>query len=139
MCIFASLLQKMDKRKTFKADLLGITASLTCAVHCSVLPLAIAYGLLSSSFLSGHGLVEMVFIMISVGLAIYTLWGSYQSRHRNVLPLALFGIGLISIMTGLLNHGSVEIVLATFGGLLIAISHFINIRLNRRVGNICYS
>ncbi|NNF34081.1 MAG: MerC domain-containing protein [Saprospiraceae bacterium] len=129
----------MDKRKTFKADLLGITASLTCAVHCSVLPLAIAYGLLSSSFLTGHGLVEMVFILISVGLAIYTLWGSYQSRHRNVLPLILFGIGLLCIMTGLLNHGSVEIIMATFGGLLIAFSHFINIRLNRRVGNICYS
>ena len=129
----------MDKRKTYKADLLGITASLTCAVHCSVLPLAIAYGLLSTSFLSGHGTVEMVFIVISIVLAVYTLWGSFQNRHKNPLPLVLFGLGLIGIFAGLLNHGSHEIILATSGGILIAFSHLLNIRLNRRVGNICYS
>ena len=129
----------MDKRKTFKADLLGITASLTCAVHCSVLPLAIAYGLLSSSFLAGHGLIEMIFIVLSVGIAIYTLWGSFQTRHRNPLPLFLFSTGMLAIVIGLINHGTIEILLATTGGILIAASHLFNIKLNRRVGNICYS
>ncbi len=139
MRIFASLLQEMNKRKSLKADLLGITASLTCAVHCSVLPLAIAGGLLSSSFLAGHGAVEIIFILVSIVLAVYTLWGSFQSRHRNPMPLFLFAIGLISIIIGLLNHGAIEIMLATTGGILIAVSHYINIRLNRRVRNICYS
>lgn len=129
----------MNKRKTYKADLLGITASLTCAVHCSLLPLAIAYGLLSSSFLTGHGVVEMIFVLISIGLAAYTLWSSYHSRHKNPLPLGLFIFGIFSIMIGVVNHGAMEIILATGGGLFIATSHFINIRLNHKVGNICYS
>lgn len=123
--------ENMKNNNSIKADVLGIMASLTCAVHCSVLPLAIAYGFLGSSFMMGHGFVEMIFIFLSVSVAVYALWGSYAKNHRNPLPLVSFTIGIICIVIALLNHGNVEIVLATFGGLIIAFAHLINMKLNR--------
>ena len=152
LCIFATkfhkhcfnfyictLVAKMNKKKSSKADILGITASLTCAVHCSVLPLAIGYGLLSSTLMSGHGMVELIFVIISIAIASFTLWGSFQNKHRNPLPIFLFCIGICLVIIAIFNHGSSETILATTGGLMVAISHFFNIKLNRRIGNICYS
>jgi hypothetical protein len=121
----------MKNKLTIKADLLGIMASLTCAVHCSVLPLAIAYGFLGSSYMLGHGFVEMIFIFLSISVAVYALWGSYARNHRNPLPLVSFTIGIICIVIALINHGNIEIVLATLGGLIIAFAHLINMRLNK--------
>lgn len=120
----------MKRPKTHKADILGITASLTCAVHCSILPLGIAYGMLGSSFMIGHGFVESIFIVLSIGLASYALYGSYRSNHGNPLPLSLFFLGLALILVGVINHGNWEIIMATSGGFLIAVAHFYNIRIN---------
>ena len=79
----------------------------------------------------GHGLVELIFIVISISLATYALYGSYRSGHRNPLPLTLFFMGLLLILAGVLNHGMFEIIFATIGGLIIAIAHFYNLRINQ--------
>lgn len=123
--------ENMKNKLSIKADVLGIMASLTCAVHCSVLPMAIAYGFLSSTFMAGHGIVEFLFVAISIAVAVYALWGSYVKHHRNPLPLISFTIGILSIFIALMNHGTIEIILATLGGLIIASAHLINLRLNR--------
>jgi len=128
LCIIVA---KMKNRNFHRVDLLGIMASLTCAVHCSVIPLAIAYGMLGSSFLSGHGIFEAFFIVLSIGLASYTLWGSYIEGHRNVIPLIGFFTGITFVAIGLMFHGTAEIVFATMGGLIIAAAHFYNLLLNR--------
>jgi hypothetical protein len=121
------LLNKIDLKKL---DYFGISASLMCALHCSVLPLAIAGGFLSNSFLSGHGLVEYGFIIISVVIGYSSLIKSLRNTHQRYLPVLLFSIGLLCVFVGLRFHGNVEIILATLGGITIALAHFLNIKLN---------
>lgn len=114
-----------------KLDIFGISASIVCAIHCSLLPLAIAGGFLSNSYLMGHGVFELIFIGVSVFLAMSSLVSSYRYKHRKLMPLILFLIGLFSIFIGLQFHGFFEIILATSGGLIIALAHFVNIKLNK--------
>ena len=121
----------MNRSNSEKADLLGIVASMTCAVHCSVLPLAITYGILSSGIMESHGIIEVLFCGLSLLIASYTLWGSYKGRHGNPIPLISFVFGLGCIIIGLGFHGNLEIVFATLGGLTIASAHLHNILINR--------
>lgn len=107
-----------------------MSASIACAAHCSILPLAITYGLLGGSFMMGHGIFELLFIGVSVFLAVSSLYSSYRNYHKNILPIALFVLGLLSISFGLILHAGWEILLATLGGLVIATAHFLNYRLN---------
>lgn len=125
------------KKKYKKLDYLGITASLICAVHCSVLPIAIGLGFLGSGFLVGHGIFEMVFIGLSMFFAFTSLYQSYQKIHHNVVPFVMFISGLVMIISGLYFHGISEIILATMGGIIIAVSHFYNIRLSQQFNSCC--
>lgn len=113
-------------------DLLGITASIACAIHCSVFPIAIALGFLGSGFMKGHVLIDVLFIGLSLFIAIFSLLRSYQLKHRETLPLIVFFIGISLIGLGLQFHGNVEMVLATIGGLTIASAHILNIRLDSK-------
>ncbi len=125
------------KKKYKKLDYLGITASLICAVHCSVLPIAIGLGFLGSGFLAGHGTFEMIFIILSMFFAFSSLYQSYQKIHRKIIPFTLFVSGLIMVITGLYFHGISEVILATLGGIIIALSHFYNIRLSQQINGCC--
>ena len=125
------------KKKYKKLDYLGITASLICAVHCSVLPIAIGLGFLGSGFLAGHGIFEMIFIGLSLIFAFSSLYQSYQKIHHSVIPFTLFISGLMMVITGLYLHGVSEIILATFGGIIIAASHFYNIKLSQQINGCC--
>jgi len=118
------------QKKSYILDVFGVSASFLCALHCSLLPLAIASGLLSNVFMAGHGVFEMIFIVISVGLAFFSLYQSFV-RHGNFKPLMSFGAGLLLIIIGFNVHGMAEIILATTGGLIIAYAHLHNIKLNR--------
>ena len=120
------------KTQTNKFDLLGITASIACAIHCSVFPIAVALGVLGSGFMKGHVLIDILFIGLSLFIAIFSLLRSYQLRHREPLPLMVFFLGVSLIGLGLQFHGLVEMVLATIGGLTIASAHILNIRLDSK-------
>ena len=121
----------MSVKKKFKRiDYLGITASLACAVQCSLLPLAIACGFLGSGFLVGHGFVEILFLGLSFYFAFSSLYKSYKVIHGSIFPFLVFIGGAIAISVGFSYHGNYEIVLATFGGLMIAAAHFFNLKLS---------
>ena len=116
-----------------RIDLLGITASIACAIHCSVFPIAIALGFLGSGFMKGHVLIDSLFIVLSLFIATFSLLRSYQLRHRDILPLMLFFIGISLIGLGLQFHGSLEMIFATIGGLTVASAHMLNIRLDSKI------
>lgn len=111
-------------------DILGITASVACAIHCSVFPIAIAFGFLSSGFMKGHVVIDTLFIGLSLFIATFSLVRSFQQKHKDILPLSVFVTGVTLIVIGLQFHGVIEMILATIGGLTIASSHIINIRLD---------
>lgn len=117
-------------RKTL--DKVGMAASSLCAVHCALAPI-----LITVAPLVGLGFVfeerfETIFIMGSLGIAFLSLvWGFYKS-HRKFEPLyllllgaALIGISRMDAPFSFLP----EPVLMACGGLSIAISHYINLKL----------
>ncbi|WP_242108470.1 MerC domain-containing protein [Luteimonas aquatica] len=116
-------------------DRLGATGSLLCALHCALLPLALA--VIPSVGLSvwfGDGF-ERGFVLFATLMGAFSLVWGYR-RHRKFRALGLLLLGLAAIWAGLLydpwHSGSVGLHAAvmTFGGTLVGLAHLLNLRLN---------
>ena len=117
-------------------DRFGAAGSLLCAVHCAVLPLALALvPSLGLAFLMRDG-VELAVVVFVTGLGLSSLWMGYR-RHHVLRALLLLGLGLGALWAGLayppLHHSRVpHAVVMTLGGVLVALAHLLNLRLNHR-------
>ena len=115
-------------------DRLGATGSLLCAIHCALLPLAIA--LLPSFGIAawlGEGF-ERGFVVFASLLGLVTLIWGYR-RHRAVRALGLLVPGLSALWLGVLVqplHEAVvpHAVVMTLGGSLVGLAHLANLRLS---------
>ena len=116
-----------------RADRVGMTASLLCAIHCALLPLAIA--LLPSLGIAawlGDGFEEGFVVFASL-LGLVTVVGGYR-RHRVVRALGLLVPGLAILWFGVLYpplHHSLwpHAVAMTLGGSLVGLAHLANLKL----------
>ena len=116
-------------------DRLGATGSLVCAVHCAVLPLAIA--LLPSLGIAvwlGDDF-ERGFVAFATLLGLFTLAWGYR-RHRAVRALGLLVPGLAALWFGVFYPPLHEALLPhaiamTIGGTRVGTAHLANLRLNR--------
>ncbi|MBV7528495.1 MerC domain-containing protein [Chitinophaga sp. sic0106] len=111
-------------------DVLGIGASVLCAVHCALLPLLISALPLLGLHFTGHGLLEYCLLSVSFLAGSVALGRGYWYRHRKVWPLLLFGIGFICLVAGHfipLFHDYEGWIIALGAGLLVA-AHWGNIR-----------
>lgn len=85
-------------------DGLGIFTSLACAIHCALLPLIV-----SSLPLFGVNIIHNpVFEWSMIGLAFvvgsYSLFHGYKKHHHNQVPILLFVIGFIFLLTKQFFH-----------------------------------
>ena len=116
-----------------RADRVGFIASFLCAVHCALVPVAIA--VLPSLGLAawlGEGFEEGFVIFASL-LGLFTLASGYR-RHRAVRALGLLVPGLAVLWFGVLyaplHHSVLPHALAmTLGGSLVGLAHLANLRL----------
>ena len=116
-----------------RADRIGFTASLLCAIHCALLPLVIA--LLPSLGIAtwiGEGFEEG-FVLFATLLGLFTLVSGYR-KHRAVRALRLLVPGLAILWLGVLYaplHHSVwpHAVTMTLGGTLVGLAHLANLKL----------
>ncbi len=115
-------------------DRLGTYGSLLCAIHCALLPVAMALlpalGLLSM----GSDRFEQAFVLFATLLGLFSLVQGYR-RHRAVRALTLLVPGLGVLWLAVLYpplHASVipHAVAMTFGGTLVGLAHLANLRLN---------
>ena len=119
-----------------RADRIGFTASLVCAIHCALLPLAIA--LLPSLGIAawlGEGFEEGFVVFASL-FGLFTLVSGYR-KHRALRALRLLVPGLAILWFGVLyaplHHSLVPHAIAmTLGGTLVGLGHLANLRLNHR-------
>lgn len=116
------------------ADRVGATASFLCAIHCAALPFVLALlPFIGLQFLADHRF-ERGFVFFACALALFALINGYR-RHRRALPLMLAIPGLLLLIFGVTWAEGISIivhsVLVTIGGLLVASSHFINLRSDR--------
>lgn len=114
------------------ADRVGFAASFLCAVHCALLPVALA--LLPAFGLKVGGWVDIdqAFVVFATLLGATTLGIGYR-RHRAFRAWALLlpGLGLVWLgsFTPLHDHGLAHAAIMTVGGFLLAAAHLMNLRL----------
>lgn len=137
---------KMIKTLGPRLSKAGSIASLVCAVHCAVTPLA----LLALPVIAAHswdgldGIIgafwadttEWIFLGVIVLLAGFGLLATYP-RHRDSRPALLTACGLVVLMTAHLlfeSASGVEIVLDVTGATMIALAGFWNRRLCHHLG-----
>jgi hypothetical protein len=115
-------------------DRIGAFGSLLCAVHCALLPLAIAIlpSLGVASWLGAE--FEEAFVIFATGLGLFSTVSGYR-RHRALQALSLVVPGLLILWIGVLYrplHESVipHAIAMTFGGTLVGLGHLANLRLN---------
>ncbi len=114
-------------------DRVGMWASLLCAVHCALLPLALA--VLPTLGLSVWGRVDVdqAFVVFATVLGVASLGLGYR-RHRAFAAWLLLAAGLALVwanaFTSLHDHSLWHALMMVAGGLLIAAAHLVNYRLS---------
>ncbi|MDP9042370.1 MAG: MerC domain-containing protein [Bacteroidota bacterium] len=117
--------------KGINADIIGIGASVVCAVHCAILPL----------FLSGLSILGVNIIhnfwfetgMICLAFVIGTLSlrHGFRRHHRSPVPFLLFTAGMLFLFAKQYWH-SYELILLPFALFLIISAHVFNFRIIRK-------
>ena len=120
-----------------RADRFGMAASFLCAVHCALLPLALA--LLPALGLNVGEWIDFdqAFVVFATVLGVTTLTVGYR-RHRAFRAWLLLVPGLVLVWAGaftlLHDHGLAHAVIMVTGGLLLAAAHLVNLRLSHARG-----
>jgi len=79
-------------------DVLGVSATVACAIHCALLPLV-----LSTLPLFGINILHNVFfesgmIVLALTIGIYSLRHGFRRHHHSYLPLLFFIAGMFFLV-----------------------------------------
>lgn len=119
----------LSKFFSLNLDFAGATAATLCAIHCAAFPVLLSLGVISSTH--HNHIFDWVLMTIGIVIAGYILVKDFSSKHKNILPLTIAGIGFITLFTGIETHGE-HFYLNIIGGLLIVGAHFLNWKLSHR-------
>lgn len=115
-----------------RADRVGFAASLLCAVHCALLPLALAFLPALGLGVGGWVDIDQAFVVFATLLGLSTLsLGVRRHRAFRAWALLLPGLALVwaGAFTALHDHSLLHASVMTTGGLLLAGAHLWNLRL----------
>lgn len=120
----------MDRIKK-NIDLFGLFTSGLCALHCLAIPFLLSFGLAEGLFLEAtHDSFELIVLSITMVLASVAVVSGLR-KHANLLPLALFGLGLIVVFIGFSAHGLLGHSMMAIGGIIIASAHLVNHKMSK--------
>jgi len=120
------------KIKNNTLDIIAISSSLMCAVHCVAAPIVLSLGTFSSIHFLANPFIEMIFICLGLVFVLASLWPSYQKIHRKLMPLQFATLGFIFIGLSRLHFTDLwEISTTIIGTLLVSLAHFFNWKLLR--------
>ena len=115
-------------------DRFGATGSLLCAVHCALIPVALAaVPSLGLSAWLGDGVERTLIVFVTLLGLSSLLWGYRLHRTLHALGLLLAGLALLwaGLLYAPLHHSQIpHAVVMTVGGVLVGLSHLMNLRLN---------
>jgi len=114
------------KLTQIQIDRIGVMASLLCAVHCSVIPLALAYGALAGLSWMTNPVLEVLFIGTAMIAAFFSVSRSLHRHDHAYHAMSFMILGFVLIISSHALFHSYEILFATLGGISIASGHFIN-------------
>ncbi|MDF0717480.1 MerC domain-containing protein [Muricauda sp. 334s03] len=120
------------KIKTPTFDIIALTSSLICAIHCAAVPIVLSFSSLSSLHFLHNPLIEWSFIGLGVVFVFVSLWPSYRKAHHRSRPLLIAAIGFGLIALGRLDLNEAWEIINTVGGaLMVSVAHFVNWKLLR--------
>ncbi|HTB26847.1 MAG TPA: MerC domain-containing protein [Puia sp.] len=112
-------------------DLVGIGASLACAVHCAILPV-----FLSGLSIFGVNIIHnfwfesgMILFAFAVGMS--SLRHGFIRHHNRYIPFLLFISGMFFLLVKQFWH-EYEMILLPFALILIISAHIFNFRFIRK-------
>jgi hypothetical protein len=116
--------------KGINIDLVGIGASIACAVHCAVLPLFLSglsiFGVnIIHNFWFESGMIALAFMIGTLSLR-----HGFKRHHRSPVPLLLFTGGMLFLFAKQYWH-NYELFLLPFAVILIISAHISNFRFSR--------
>lgn len=118
------------KNQTF--DIIALSSSFICAIHCAAMPILLSFSSLSSLHFLHNPLIEWSFIGLGILFVFVSLWPSYRKTHRRSRPLLIAAFGFILIALGRLHFGGIWEAVNTVGGaLLVSVAHFVNWKMLR--------
>jgi hypothetical protein len=109
-------------------DKIATVLSLSCALHCLLLPFVLGIlPLVGLSFLA-HSTAEKIFVGLSIALAIFSIcWG--HKKHGKTDLFIILALSLAAIITGFFLFEEGEHILLFLGACGIATCHIINRKL----------
>lgn len=120
-----------------KLDTVGACLSLACAIHCIAMPFVITLLPLLGLGILAHSSFETFMFITTISLASASLcWGTFVHRETRILLFVAAAV-MLFYMGGFTAHSKHEALFVGFGGLCLAIGHFINIRLCKSCRHCC--
>ncbi len=121
-------------------DKTGAAVSWLCAIHCLILPFAIAaLPFLGLSFLLDEN-IEWLIISVSIIVALISLLPAYFHQHRKIRVLIAFVVGIGFIVSSHLfleERIALKIPFILLGAISVSAAHLINYRACRKCAKCC--
>lgn len=118
-----------DCLRKLNLDVLGIGASLICAVHCALLPLLMTILPLLKLEMFTNEKLEYGLMTITLLVGCTSLFKGYRYHHQHIKPLLLFFLGFVLLLAGhFMAEHFWEPVMVAAGALLIVAAHVWNLR-----------
>lgn len=114
------------------ADRVGLAASFLCAVHCALVPFALALAPALGLGAGGWVDLDQAFVVFATVLGVATLtlgWRRHRAFHAWMLLVPALALVWIGAFSPLHDHTWMHAVLMTLGGLMLAGAHLLNLRL----------
>ncbi|WP_236970570.1 MerC domain-containing protein [Membranihabitans marinus] len=120
------------KIKSQTLDLIALSSSIICALHCTAIPILLSFTSFGSLHFIGHHRIEWFFIIFGLLLVAISLWPSYRNVHGKISPLLNSILGFTILGMGKFNiTESWEIIFTVIGAILISFAHINNWQLVR--------
>lgn len=113
-------------------DVIGIGASIACAIHCILLPLVFTTLTLCGVEFIENKYLEILTILVSMCAGSWALIRGYRKHHHRLSLVMYFVIGLLLMVAGNFAHGMyAEILCKLAGAVLIITAHLKNMHVCR--------
>jgi hypothetical protein len=119
-------------------DKAGMIASITCAIHCMIMPLIVTLLPIFGLSLFATEEFEWMLLMVSAMLGLTSLCFGFK-KHKSFRAFSFLGIGLTFLVIGRLAHEHVShfrvftfdiyLLFLVAGAILVALSHWLNNKL----------
>ena len=116
-------------------DSLGSVGAMLCAVHCALLPIALALLPVLGLGILASPTFEVSFVLFATALAITSLLHGHR-RHRAYRAMAILAPGLLALWLGVFlpaihDRAWAHALTMSLGGSLVALAHLVNLRLTQ--------